>query len=141
VRKSISFSKEVEDRLIEYRKSRKSEVGKMMPRAKAITELLRVALTNLEPPKPIEERIDDAGRDFVTSDCLSAAELPDIFVCFNYGSLHPRCYIRLGKDNWDVHLWMDHWQFFDNIGDQLAVESFNESWHKFRIIWPEEYGE
>jgi hypothetical protein len=71
VRKSISFPKDVEDRLIEYRKSRKPEVGKMMPRSTAITELLRVALTNLEPPKPIEERIDDAGRDFGTFDCSS----------------------------------------------------------------------
>jgi hypothetical protein len=68
VRKSISFPKEVEDRLIEYRNSRKSEVGKMMPRSTAIAELLRFALTNLEPPKPIEERIDDAGRDCGSSD-------------------------------------------------------------------------
>jgi hypothetical protein len=84
---------------------------------------------------------NDAGRDFGTFDCSSAVELPDIFVCFIYGSLRPRRYMRLGKDSWDVHLWMDHWHFFDNIGDQSAVESFNESWHKFRIIWPEEYGE
>jgi hypothetical protein len=76
-----------------------------------------------------------------SSACSSASGLPDIFVCFNHGSLHPRLYTRMGKDNWDVHLWRDHWQFFDNIGDQSAVQDFNDAWNKFRTIWPEEYGE
>ncbi len=83
----------------------------------------------------------DEIENSVASHCSSAVDLPDIFVCFNQGSLHPRRYMRLGKDSWDVHLWRDHWQFFDNIGDQLAVECFNEAWHKFQTIWPEQCGE
>jgi hypothetical protein len=90
--------------------------------------------------KEIEIKKDEIENS-VASHCSSAVDLPDIFVCFNQGSLHPRRYMRLGKDSWDVHLWRDHWQFFDNIGDQSAVECFNEAWHKFQTIWPEECGE
>lgn len=49
--------------------------------------------------------------------------------------------MRIGKDSWDVHLWMDHWQFFDNIGNASAVEDFEDAGQKFRVIWPEEFGE
>ena len=62
MRKSISFPKDVEDRLIEYRKSRKSETGKMMFRETAIVELLQKALSGLEPPRPLDDRLCEIER-------------------------------------------------------------------------------
>ncbi len=57
MRRSVSFPKDIEDRLLAYRKARKAETGKMMFRESAITELLRVALEGFQPPKPMEERL------------------------------------------------------------------------------------
>ncbi len=62
MRKNTTFPKDVEDRLLEYRKYRKSQSGKLMFRETAIVELLRVALTNFEPPKPVEDRLGDIER-------------------------------------------------------------------------------
>jgi len=62
VRKSISFPRDVEDRLIEYRKSRRSETGKMMFRETAIVELLRKVLDGFDPPRPLENRLDEIER-------------------------------------------------------------------------------
>ena len=83
----------------------------------------------------------DKPADNCGSSRCSSATLPDIFVCFIHGSLHPRRYMRIGNGSWDVHLWMDHWQFFDNIGDASAVEDFEDAGQKFRVIWPEELSE
>lgn len=57
--RNVTFPKDVEERLLEYRKSRKTETGKLMFRASAITELLRVALTGFVPPKPVEDRLSE----------------------------------------------------------------------------------
>lgn len=53
----ISFPKDVEDRLTEYRRSRKAETGKMPFRETAVIELLRKALDGFEPVRPIEDRL------------------------------------------------------------------------------------
>jgi hypothetical protein len=62
VRKNTTFPKDIEDRLLQYRKARKSDTGKLMFRETAIVELLRVALTDFQPPKPVEDRLDDIER-------------------------------------------------------------------------------
>jgi hypothetical protein len=49
--------------------------------------------------------------------------------------------MRIGKNSWDVCLWIGYWQFSDNIGDASAVEDFEDAGQKFRVIWPEELGE
>lgn len=59
MRKNISFPKDVEDKLDVYRKSRKEETGKTMFRETAVIELLRTALLNFQPAKPVEDRLDD----------------------------------------------------------------------------------
>lgn len=80
---------------------------------------------------------NDPANNCGASRC-SSAHLPDIFVCFVYGNARPRRYIRLGKDNWDVHLWNDHWHFFDNVGDSSALDDFEDAWQKYEIVWPDE---
>ena len=55
--RNVTFPKDVEERLLEYRKSRKTETGKLMFRESAITELLRIALTGFVPPMPLEDRL------------------------------------------------------------------------------------
>ena len=62
MRKNTTFPKDVEDGLLEYRKSRKSEIGRLMFRETAIVELLRKSLDGFEPPKPVEDRLDDIER-------------------------------------------------------------------------------
>lgn len=57
MRRNVTFPKDIEDRLLEYRKSRKTETGKLMFLESAITELLRIALTGFVPPMPMEDRI------------------------------------------------------------------------------------
>ena len=57
MKKSVSFGKDLEARLLEYRKARKEETGKMMFRETAILELLRIALQDFSPPMPIEDRL------------------------------------------------------------------------------------
>jgi hypothetical protein len=57
MKKSVSFGKDIEARLLEYRKARKEETGKMMFRETAICELLQIALQNYSPPMPIEDRL------------------------------------------------------------------------------------
>lgn len=64
---------------------------------------------------------------------LSASDLPEMFVCFFHGSRHSRRYMRIDNDNWDVHLWTDHWQYFDNIGDKSAVRDFREATCAFQV--------
>jgi hypothetical protein len=59
VRKNATFPKDIEDRLLQYRKARTSDTGKLMFRETAIAELLRVALADFQPPKPVEDRLDD----------------------------------------------------------------------------------
>lgn len=58
----MTFPKDIEDRLLHYRKSRKSDTGKLMFRETAIIELMRMALTDFQPPKPVEERLNDIER-------------------------------------------------------------------------------
>jgi hypothetical protein len=53
----MTFSKEIEDRLLEYRKARKSQTGKMMFCETAIIELLETALTGFVPPMPLGDRL------------------------------------------------------------------------------------
>lgn len=57
MRKKLSFPKDIEDRLLEYRKARKDESGKMIFRETAIIELLRAALAGYQPPMPLEDRL------------------------------------------------------------------------------------
>ena len=57
MKKSASFGKDIEDRLLEYRKARKEQTGKMMFRETAIMELLQIALQDFSPPMPIEDRL------------------------------------------------------------------------------------
>ena len=57
MKKSASFGKDIEDRLLEYRKARKEQTGKMIHRETAITELLQIALQDFSPPMPIEDRL------------------------------------------------------------------------------------
>ncbi len=59
MRKNISFPKDIEDKLLEYRKLRKTQTGKMLFRETAITELLRIALSDIQPEKPVEDRLSD----------------------------------------------------------------------------------
>ena len=59
MRRNTTFGKDIEDKLMEYRRSRKSETGKMMFRETAIIELLKTALMNFEPAKPVEDRLSD----------------------------------------------------------------------------------
>jgi len=62
INENATFPKDIEDRLLQYRKTHKSDTGKLMFRETAIVELLRVALTDFQPPKPVEERLDDIRR-------------------------------------------------------------------------------
>lgn len=71
----------------------------------------------------------------------TAATLPDLFVCFFNGYERPRRYMRMGEDKWEVALWVGWWKFFDNIGDALAVEDFEDAGQKYQVILPEEMGE
>ncbi len=57
--KSMSFPKDIEDKLAAYREQRKADTGKKMFRETAITELLRIALTNFKPHAPVQEQLDD----------------------------------------------------------------------------------
>lgn len=57
MRRNVTFPKDIEDRLLEYRKARKSHTGKMMFRETAIIELLETALTGFVPPMPLEDRL------------------------------------------------------------------------------------
>lgn len=59
MRQNVTFPKDIEDRLLQYRKSRKAEIGKMMFRESAIIELLHIALTGFVPPKPLEDRLSE----------------------------------------------------------------------------------
>lgn len=59
VRKNITFPKDIEDKLSEYRLSRKSETGKVMFRETAVVELLRKALLDVKPATPIQDRLLD----------------------------------------------------------------------------------
>jgi len=59
MRKNTTFPKDIEGKLLEYRQSRKSETGKVMFRETAIIELLRTALANVEPAKPLEDRLKE----------------------------------------------------------------------------------
>lgn len=60
--RSLSLPQDVEDKLTQYRKSRKSETGKMIFRETAIVELLRKSLDGFEPPRPLESRLDEIER-------------------------------------------------------------------------------
>ena len=57
--KHISLPDDVEKKLSEYRKQRREETGKLPFRETAIAELLRKALTGVEPEKTLSDRISD----------------------------------------------------------------------------------
>lgn len=48
---------EREKKIDTYRSQRKADSGKMITRATAINELLDKALTGIEPPRPLHERL------------------------------------------------------------------------------------
>jgi len=76
-----------------------------------------------------------AAQNQVVADAINAKSqaLPDVFVCFISGKDRSRRYTRINFDNWDVHIWLGQWQFYDNIGNRSVVEDFEEALHVFEV--------
>ncbi|WP_417744773.1 hypothetical protein [Rosistilla oblonga] len=58
----MNLPNDIETKLAEYRRQRRSETGKVVHRSTAIVELLRKALDGVEPPKPLEERLSEIDK-------------------------------------------------------------------------------
>jgi len=62
------------------------------------------------------------------SEVKDASHLPRTFVAFIIGRKRPFKYVSKNKaDDWDVHTWDGSWQFFDNVGDNTALMTYNEA--------------
>ena len=57
MKRKLSFPRDVEDAILEYRKSRKADIGKMLFRDTAIVELLRKALIGVTPQAQLADRV------------------------------------------------------------------------------------
>jgi hypothetical protein len=74
---------------------------------------------------------------------IQAEDLPEIFVLFYSDSYAPKKFTYLGGGRWDVHVLNRHWdwKFLDNTGTTRVLFEWEKSIRKFKIVWPEEYGE
>lgn len=56
---NVSVSRDLQRKIEVYRQQRRSETGKVIQSSTAIRELLEKALEGVEPPKPLEDRIEE----------------------------------------------------------------------------------
>ena len=62
------------------------------------------------------------------SEVADVSQLPRTLVAFIIGRKRPFKYVNKNKpDDWDVYTWDGSWQFFDNVGDNTALMTYNEA--------------
>jgi ubiquitin-protein ligase len=74
---------------------------------------------------------------------MKAEDLPEIFVLFYDEYESPKKFTYFGKGSWEVKLFNknNEWQYWDHVCTKTVLQHWEDSKFKFKIVWPEEYGE
>ena len=71
---TVTLTREEWMKVRQYRDRRKQERGRSITTSTAISELLETALSGIEPPKPLEDRLDSIERRLYLLEVRSGGE-------------------------------------------------------------------